>query len=332
MEIVAGHDALTSLPTDRRPRAPAVAIGNFDGVHLGHRRLFDEVRRRAQATGGASVVLSFEPHPAKVLNPALAPRLIATPERKRELVAAAGIDVLLLEPFDRALAGLPPTEFVERVIVRALGAKHVCVGFDFTFGKGRAGTTALLEELGRAHGFGVTVVPAVTVEGIVCSSTKVREFVLAGRVDGAALLLGRDPEVEGTVVTGAGRGRTIGVPTANLAPSTELLPAPGVYAGWAEPARATAEPSFPRHRAAINIGTNPTFTAGTAGAPVTVEAHLLDYAGPPLVGATVRLGFRRRLRAEQKFPTVEALVARIRQDIEATRHEALPSPSEIRVP
>jgi riboflavin kinase/FMN adenylyltransferase len=170
----------------------------------------------------------------------------------------------------------------------------------------------MLEELGAQHGFHVTIVPAVTVDGLVCSSTKVREFVLEGRVDGARLVLGRDPEVEGEVVRGDGRGRTIGVPTANVKPDTELLPKEGVYAGWAT--RLDGGGELRQIAAAINIGNNPTF----GGARVTVEAHLLD-ADVDLYGARLRLGFVERLRGEQRFASVDELIAQIKRDVEATR-------------
>jgi riboflavin kinase/FMN adenylyltransferase len=302
MEIVKGHRSLT-----RRLRAPVIAIGNFDGVHRGHAYLFRETRRLA-ATTGESVVLTFDPHPAKVLAPAFAPPLITPLARKLELIAATGIDVTVVEPFDPHLAAKSPGEFVDEVLVAALGARHVCVGYDFTFGRARSGTLLLLEELGRSRDFGVTVVAAQTVDGMVCSSTKVREFVLEGRVEGAALLLGRDPEVEGVVIRGDGRGKSIGVPTANLKPVTELLPKNGVYAGW-------AELDGKKVAAAINVGTNPTFTTAH---PITVEAHLLDVS-EDLYGRRLRVGFTRRLRAEERFPSAAALVAQIEKDIEETR-------------
>ncbi len=309
MDVFSGHRAL-----GRRLRAPAVAIGNFDGVHLGHRRLLTEIVRLSRERGGESVALTFDPHPARLLAPRFAPPLICPPECKLERIAAVGVDACVIEPFDHALAALSPEAFVAEVLVGALGARDVCVGADFTFGKGRAGNVRVLGELGRASGFALTVIPSVTVEGIVASSTKVREFVEEGRVEGAALLLGRDPELVGDVVRGAGRGRSIGVPTVNLRPQNELLPAPGVYAGWA---REKGESAC--WDAAINVGTNPTFTSGEA--PLSVEAHLLDYPGKDLYGARLVLGFRRRLRAEQRFPSVEALVAQIRQDIEAAADE-----------
>lgn len=305
MDTFRGH---TSLP--RRLRHAVVAIGNFDGVHRGHAHIFHEARRLAAEVGGESVVLTFDPHPAKVLAPAYAPPLITPLGRKLELIAAEGIDVTVVEPFDRAFASKAAEEFVRGVLVDGLGAKHVVVGYDFTFGKKRSGNVQLLGQLGTELGFGLTVVPPVSVDGIVCSSTKVREFVLEGRVDGASLVLGRAPEVEGEVVHGDGRGKSIGVPTANVRCETELLPKTGVYAGWAERLA-----DGRRWIAAINVGTNPTFVEGQS---VRVEAHLID-CDEDLYGQRLRVGFVARLRDEERFPSREALVAQIKSDVEATR-------------
>jgi riboflavin kinase/FMN adenylyltransferase len=306
MQIFRGYSALPA-----RHSRPVVAIGNFDGVHRGHVHVFDEARRLAHELGGGAqaVVLTFDPHPAKVLAPSFAPPLITTEARKLELIAEAGIDVTVVQPFDRAFAAKEPAAFVDEVLVGGLGARRVCVGHDFTFGTRRSGDTHLLAELGATRGFDVVVVPPFSIDGMVCSSTKVREFVLEGRVDGAAVILGRDPEVEGVVVRGDGRGRSIGIPTANLRTETELVPKNGVYAGWA------GEPGGPTFAAAINIGTTPTFKPDH---PVTVEAHLLD-ADLDLYGRSLRVGFMRRLRAEERFESVDKLVAQIRRDIEATR-------------
>jgi riboflavin kinase/FMN adenylyltransferase len=305
MDIFRGHNALP-----RALRNPVVAIGNFDGVHRGHASIFAQARRLAQGLDGEAVVLTFDPHPAKVLAPAFAPPLITPLARKLELIAATGVAATVVEPFDRALAGHSPAEFLDEVLVNGLGAKHVIVGYDFTFGHKRSGNVQLLAELGPARGFGVTVVAPVSADGIVCSSTKVREFVLEGRVDGARLLLGRDVEVEGEVVRGDGRGKKIGVPTANLKLETELVPKNGVYAGWGE-----RREDGQRWIAAINIGTNPTFVADH---PVTVEAHLID-CDAELYGQTLRVGFVERLRAEERFPSLDALLAQIARDVEQTR-------------
>lgn len=306
MDTFRGHTSLS-----RRLRNPVVAIGNFDGVHRGHVQIFAEARALARhEPEGEAVVLTFDPHPAKLLAPAYAPPLITPLPRKLELIAAAGIDATIVEPFDRALAARSADEFVRQVLVAGLGARHVVVGYDFTFGHQRSGTVERLAALGREHGFGVRVVPPVSVEGIVCSSTKVREFTLEGRVDGAALVLGRAPEVQGEVVHGDGRGRSIGVPTANLASETELLPKNGVYAGLCE--RLSDGARWP---AAINVGTNPTFVEGVS---VRVEAHLLD-CDEDLYGQRLRLGFVARLRDEERFPSRDALVAQIERDVALTR-------------
>jgi riboflavin kinase/FMN adenylyltransferase len=305
METFRGH---TSLP--RRLRNAVIAIGNFDGVHRGHAHIFGQTRQIADGLGGESVVLTFEPHPAKVLAPEFAPPLITPLPRKLELIAATGIAVTVVEPFDRAFAAHSAEAFAKEVLAEALGARHVVVGYDFTFGKKRAGNVQLLAELGGRHGFGVTVVPPVSVDGIVCSSTKVREFTLEGRVDGAALLLGRDVEAEGEVVHGDGRGRTIGVPTANIHYEAELLPAHGVYAGWGE--RLSDGRRWP---AAINVGTNPTFVSTLK---VHVETHLLG-CNEDLYGQRLRVGFVKRLRDELRFASREALVAQIEHDIDETR-------------
>src|SRR6185503_7441 len=238
-----------------RPRNPVVAIGNFDGVHLGHQRLLEVARERARAIGGETVVLTFDPHPARVLAPGLAPPLLCSAARKRELLAEHGVDVLVVEPFTPALAALSAEEFVERVLLEGIGAHEVVVGYDFTYGRKRRGTVDTLRATGEPRGFAVHIVPQVTVDGLVASSTKIREFLLEGQVAGARLLLGRDFDVDAVVVRGAGRGRTIGVPTANLAwIESDLLPRPGVYAVRVQ---IHGEPAW--HASAANLGTNPTF-------------------------------------------------------------------------
>jgi riboflavin kinase/FMN adenylyltransferase len=309
MKVIRGRARLLADPA-QAPRGPAVAIGNFDGVHRGHQALV-AAARAAAGTDGEAGVLTFDPHPARFFAPALAPPMLLPLERRLELLAEAGAVFAVVEPFDRALAAMDPETFVKEVLVGALAARHVVVGYDFSFGRGRAGRAADLEALGRAHGFGVTVVPAVTVDGLVCSSTKIREFLLEGRVEGAALLLGRPFDLTGEVVRGAARGRTIGVPTANLRPDSELVPKTGIYAARAR------RPDDPRfcHAAALSIGTNPTFVEGGG---VTVEAHLLDFEGD-LYGARLRLELVARLRDERRYGSVEELLAAIQQDIARTR-------------
>lgn len=328
-----------AMPVSARPRA--VVIGNLDGVHRGHRSLIE--RARALLPGdGAVVALTFVPHPAKLLAPQSAPPLLVGPTRKRELLLLSGADAVLELRFDAAFAALSPTEFVERILVGGLKATAVCVGYDFTFGKGRAGDVHKLRELLAAHGVTLAVVEAVTApadagdEPPICSSTRVRRALAEGRLDEAARLLGRLPELEGEVVPGAGRGRTIGVPTANLQLDGEVAPQTGVYAAWAEvlePAPTRPAPGgglwieprqvLLRRPAAVNVGYNPTFTNLASGETKpprpSIEAHLILPAGEPplpsLYGQTVRLHLRARLRPERRFPEVAALVAQIRTDI-----------------
>lgn len=306
MEVLDGHQAL------RGPLAtPAVCLGNFDGVHLGHQRLFARTRQVADELGGDAVVYTFDPHPARVLAPQLAPPLITARERKLELMAAAGVDVCILEPFTPALAALSPSAFVDDILVRALGCAAVIVGYDFSYGQHRAGTTATLTEHATRAAFATHIVPAVHVDGIVVSSTKVRDFALLGKLDGVRMLLGRDHDVDGTVVRGAGRGRQIGVPTANVALAAGLLlPRPGVYA-----VRATLVDEGATFDGVANLGTNPTFVA--AGA-LSLEVHLLDF-DRDVYDARMRVAFVARIRGERRFATVGELTDQIRRDIVGAR-------------
>lgn len=313
MIVVRGRAQLGTAPGEA-PRAPAFAIGNFDGVHLGHRRLVETARSLAAPRGAQTAVLTFDPHPARLFAPELAPPLIVPLARRIELLGEAGVDLVVVEPFTPDFAAISAEDFVARVLGRDLGARDVVVGGDFSFGRGRAGDASQLERLAAASGLGVVVLPQVTAHGLVCSSTKIREFVLEGRVDGAALLLGRPFEIDGEVVRGAGRGRGIGFPTANLRPEGELLPKGGVYAGRAR--RLDAPGGWPV-RAAINVGTNPTFVEQGG---LSIEAHLLDFDGD-LYGGRVRLELVRRLRDERRFPDAAALAAQIEDDVGRTRRE-----------
>lgn len=286
----------------------AVAVGNFDGVHRGHQALVKAAVARARATGGPSVVLTFDPHPARVLRPGRAPAALTTLDQKEELLAGLGVDRLAVLPFDASLAALTPEAFARAVLRDTLGARDVVVGESFRFGHRREGDTRTLVELGARLGFEVHAVPAVLEGGRPVSSSRVRLELSHGRVGAAAALLGRPYFVDAGVVRGDGRGRTIGVPTANLAPDNEILPAPGVYAGYC---RVPRDESWP---AVINLGHRPTF----GGGDLALEAHLLGFTGD-LYGARVRLSFLERLRDEQRFPSQEALVARIGEDVERAR-------------
>jgi riboflavin kinase/FMN adenylyltransferase len=292
----------------------SMAVGNFDGVHLGHQALFAAVCRNAQ---GPASALTFEPHPARLLAPRYAPPLICEKPRKLELIAGCGISDLVEQPFDAAFAATPPISFVEMIV--GTGVAEVVVGHDFTYGKARAGTVETLRVSLAERGVRLHIVPPVAVNGLVCSSTKVREFVLEGRVDAASMLLGRPFDLDGDVVRGAGRGRRLGWPTANIRTTNELLPAVGVYA-----VRARLLPDGPPIGGAANLGLNPTFRAdvalaGAAGQPpLSLEVHLLDFA-QDIYDRRMRVEFVHRLREERRFPGVEALKAQITQDVMQAR-------------
>ncbi|MBN1207170.1 MAG: bifunctional riboflavin kinase/FAD synthetase [Myxococcaceae bacterium] len=294
-----------SVTEARELAGSAIALGNFDGVHLGHQALFAEARRHAPA-----VALTFNPHPGKVLQPDLAPKLITLLPRKLELFAACGLVATVVQPFSREYARTPPSAF-EESLLEVLGARHLVVGSDFTYGAARAGTVATLQEAAGRRGAQVHVVKPVSVDGVVASSSKVREYILEGRVSAAQRLLGRPFDLDGTVVPGAGRGRGIGFPTANVDTQNELRPAPGVYAIRL---RLKDEPDGPWRPGAANIGVKPTF----GGSVVTIEAHLLDFEGD-LYGKELRVQFLERLRAEQRFGSVAELVGQIKRDVEAAR-------------
>jgi len=313
VHVIRGRQRVTS-DLGRSLRAPAIAIGNFDGVHRGHQALVATAQRLAHAADGEAVVLTFDPHPARFFAPGLAPPMLVTLERRLELLAEAGADVVVVEPFAADFAALPADRFVTDVLRGDLDACHVVVGWDFTFGAGRQGNATMLTSEGARLHIGVNIVAPVMVDGLVCSSTKIREFVLEGRVEGATMLLGRPFELSGRVVHGLERGRTLGVRTANLEPDSDLVPKPGVYAAWA-----CRLDDGSRLRAAVSIGNNPTFAAaGRATSAATIEAHLLDFDGD-LYGARLRLEFAGRIRDQRAFASADELVAEIRRDIHRTR-------------
>ena len=298
-------------------RGCAVAIGNFDGVHLGHQQLLALARARAAARRAPAVVLTFDPHPVRVLRPALAPPLVTPLARKLELLAGQGVDATVVQPFDLEYARTPAREFVARDLAGRLGCADVVVGYDFTAGHERA-RVDVLRQLLASSGIVLHVVEPVTADGLVVSSTKVREFLLEGNVEAAALLLTRPYDLDGTVVRGGGRGRGLGFATANLS-TAALLPANGVYAVRAvlggRPGPHGPEGGT-RHGGVCNVGVKPTVEAGAA---VVAEAHLFDFDGRDLYGAPIRLAFVRRLRDERRFPSVDALRAQIAEDAERAR-------------
>jgi riboflavin kinase / FMN adenylyltransferase len=289
-------------------RGGAVAIGNMDGVHLGHRRLV-EVARALVEGGRRHAILTFEPHPVQVLRPERAPPLLTPLPRKLELLAELGLAAAVVQPFDRAYAATPAAEFVARDLAGRLGVAHVVVGQDFTAGRERARVDALRPLL-AAHGIGLRVVEPVTADGLVVSSTKIREFVLEGNAEAAAELLARPYDLDGEVARGAGRGRGLGFATANVR-TGQLLPANGVYVVAAR--LGGAGPDLP---GVCNVGVKPTVEA--AGGALA-EVHLLDFEARDLYGERIRVAFLRRLRDERRFPSIEALRVQIGRDAEAAR-------------
>lgn len=285
-----------TLLSDAEPRPRRVAVGEFDGVHLGHRAVI----------AGNDTVLTFEPHPLAVIRPEAAPKLLTTLERKAELVEALGVQELVVIPFDDDFAAQTATEFVDRVLVERLQAAHVSVGENFRFGHRTQGDTALLRSDDR---FETRVVPLVEADGEVVSSSHIRGLVLAGEVDIAARFLGEPFAMQGDVVAGDRRGRELGFPTANLVPDQALIqPGHGIYA-------ARARFGGEERAAAVNVGVRPQFKTDLV---VLVEAYLLDWTGD-LYGQRLTIEFLARLRGEKRFDSVEALIEQMHADVAQTR-------------
>ena len=299
----------------RRLVAPVVTLGNFDGVHRGHRAILERMVADARARGDVAVAISFHPHPLTVLRPERAPGVLTPLREKVRWIAASGVDVLVLQHFTAAFASLEPETFVERFLVGRLHAARLVVGHSVNFGRDRRGDAALLAELGRRHGFEVEVVGPVRADGHEVSSSVVRRAVAAGDLRLATALLGRPHALVGRIVPGKRRGATLGFPTANVDVRVGLHPPDGVYAVRVEIAgvcgatrgTAAAEPIL--RDGVANVGRNPTFGENAR----TLEAHCFDFAGD-VYGRRCRVAFVERVRGEIKFPSVEALVAQIGRD------------------
>jgi riboflavin kinase/FMN adenylyltransferase len=289
---------------------PIMTIGNFDGVHLGHQAIFRTLYARAHAVGGTSMVLTFDPHPLKILAPQRCPVLITPTPKKLALMQACKLDVVVCLPFTPELANLTPVAFVEDVLVATFGIREIYVGYDFAFGKGRQGTISLLQELGSRYGFRVCMIEPIAVEGKVVSSSAIRQWVQQGKVDEAALLLGRLYSISGTIVEGYQKGRELGFPTANVRSTYELIPGRGVYA-------VLVDWRSQRYDGVANIGYNPTF----GRTQLSIEIHLFDFA-QQLYGETVEVSFVKKIRDEQAFPSIDDLVKQIGQDVD-TAHTLL---------
>ncbi|MGW8313722.1 MAG: bifunctional riboflavin kinase/FAD synthetase [Desulfuromonadales bacterium] len=302
MQVITELDTLTEPP-----HQAVLAIGNFDGVHLGHREIFRRVVLKARELGGTAVVVTFEPHPLRLLAPDKAPLRLNTPEEKVRLLAASCIDLLVVLNFTRELAEMPAAEFVRDILVGKLGVKHLIVGYDYAFGRDRHGDTEFLAEQSHLYQFTLEVLEPIRAEQQAHSSTAIRQILSEGRVAEAVKILGRNFTLDGEVVHGEGRGRKLGFPTANLVTQKEILPRDGVYAvkvKWRER----------YYDGVINIGRRPTF----AGASPTLEIHLMDFQGN-LYGERLRIYFVDRLRDELQFPTVQLLQDAVVRDIAHAR-------------
>ena len=297
------------FPDDPRPPwlvHPVLALGNFDGLHRGHLKIIERVRRGAAEHGGTPMAMTFDPHPPRVLRPDKAPKLLMTKSQRLESLHSAGISCVAVVRFTRELSEWDPEMFIRTVLVDWLRVSEVWVGANFLFGHGRSGNFTVLRTLGQHYGFRADKIDPVRYKDFVVSSTRIRRLVSEGRVDEAGALLGHPYFIDGTIVAGRRRGREIGFPTANLETANELIPPNGVYA-------TTTTIDGVVHAGITNVGVRPTFGEGE----LTVETHLLNFSGD-LYGRPVRLGFVQRVRDERQFPDIDAL----REQIEADRRTA----------
>jgi riboflavin kinase/FMN adenylyltransferase len=306
MIVVRGSSEFTS------ETGVSLTVGNFDGVHLGHRELLRRTVARGREAGTIAVALTFIPHPVRFFSPGSRFYEITGEEEKTDLIAQSGIDVLVIESFDGAIGGMWPDEFARQILARRLRARWVTVGYDFTFGRNRTGSPAMLAEVGQELGFEVDVVPPLLRGGLIVSSTRIRGLLLAGRVREAEELLCRPYRMSGPVVTGAGRGKDMGFPTANVRFTQELVPLPGVYV-------VEAEVGGILHRSVASVGFNPTFGENSLG----LEVHVMDFHRD-IYGENIAVYFRDRIRDERKFKSVQELVRQIEKDVQYAREAKLP--------
>ncbi|MEO5718178.1 MAG: bifunctional riboflavin kinase/FAD synthetase, partial [Chthoniobacterales bacterium] len=301
---------LRSIPELAQIPGPVfLAIGVFDGVHLGHQAVISTAARHAEEAGGTAVVVTFDPHPAKILRPQESPRLLTATQHKIELIRALGVSHLLVLKFDREFASTPPADFVRQLVAAATPLREICVGQEWSFGKNRAGNLALLKELGAQLDFNVVGVESVTSEGTIVSSTAIRRAVAAGDFVTAARMLGRDYTILGTVEQGKQLGRSIGFPTANLSAHSEQFPPNGVYA-----AEGLLEGK--KMRGVVNLGVRPTLESDVPQR--VLEFHVFDL-DQDHYGKDIELRFLKYLRPEQKFKNLAALREQISRDVAATR-------------
>ena len=308
MEVIENLELLSG-----KWKNPIVAIGVFDGMHLGHQAILKKVASRARELDGTAILLSFHPHPQKIISPGDAPPLLQTTTQRVELLEKLGIGVFIRLPFDRKLSLLTPEQFGEQIL-NTLGTREIHVGDNFKFGQGRLGTSSSLEEIGEKYGFRLFRTENRVFRGSRISSTRVRKAVSAGQIEVAGRLLGRPYEIEGMVVRGAGKGSTIGYPTANLDPANELIPPSGVYI-----TRIATEAGI--FQGATNIGYRPTIQ-NDPDRGASIETHLIGFEDN-LYGQKIKVSFCMRLREEKHFESIRALTEQIKHDLTRTRAYAV---------
>jgi len=303
MKLIDGIENLT----EKFPY-PVLTIGNFDGVHLGHQAIFRMLVDRAKKKNGTSIVFTFEPHPLRVIAPERAPKLLTTFKDKVDLLKSFGIDVIICANFTSEFAHIKAEDFVRDILSKTIGVKEIFIGSNYQFGKGRKGSPELLKKLGRECGFEVTIIQEMKLNDVTLSSSKIRTLVAKGRVEEASIFLGRHYAVEGVVIEGAKRGKSLfNIPTANISTTNELLPRDGVYA-------VTVNVEGKTYGGAANIGCNPTFK----DKKFSFEVHIFDF-DRDILGKTLRVNFIDRIRDEMKFSKIEDLAAQMRKDIENIR-------------
>jgi riboflavin kinase/FMN adenylyltransferase len=303
MKIIDGLEGIK-----RKIPYPVLTLGNFDGVHLGHQSIFRILTDRARKKKGTSIVFTFVPHPLSVIAPERAPKLLTTYKDKIKLIERSGIDVIICTHFTKNFAKISAEDFVREILCKTLNVREVFIGSNYLFGKGRKGSPELLKKIGGQCGFDVTIVEEIKIGDVTLSSSQIRRLIAKGKVDEASRFLGRRYSVEGIVIEGAKRGKSLlNIPTANLVTANELLPKDGVYA-------VTVDIDNTSFGGATNIGYNPTFT----DKKFSFETHVLDFSGK-LLGKTLRVHFVKRIRDEMKFSSVEDLKAQMNKDIEMIR-------------
>lgn len=302
-----------------QPLRTVLTIGNFDGVHMGHQKIIKKLVDEAKRIKGTSVVMTFDPHPQKFFHPEKEFHLLTLCDEKARIIERFGVQILICVKFDQSFASLEPEDFIKRILVDRLGVKKIVIGKDYRFGRAKRGDIELLRKEGKKYGFGVEIVPPVKIKGEIVSSSKIRSLIKKGHVEKAMEFLGRPYSIEGTVVSGTGRGsKILGFPTANILSGAELIPRDGVYAvkvrieGYSDDKKGSKQDRL--FDGVMNIGTNPTF----GNEHLSLEVHIINFS-EDILNKFIKVYFIKRLRNERKFPNPQALKKAIEKDIVMVR-------------